>query len=63
MSTATFKVLASSVPWTPLVKGKGEGSPDTWDGYPREREARGKGVSECGEQSPLSGGEVDESDA
>jgi len=37
-STATFKVLASSVPWTPLVKGKGEGSPDTWDGYPRERE-------------------------
>jgi len=37
-STATFKVIASSVPWTPLVKGKGEGSPDTWDGYPRERE-------------------------
>jgi alkaline phosphatase D len=37
-STATFKVLASSVPWTPLVKGRGKGSPDTWDGYPRERE-------------------------
>jgi len=37
-STATFKVIASSVPWTPLVKGRGKGSPDTWDGYPRERE-------------------------
>ena len=39
-STATFKVIASSVPWTPLVKGggKGKGSPDTWDGYPKERE-------------------------
>jgi alkaline phosphatase D len=37
-STATFKVIASSVPWTPLVKGKGKGSPDTWDGFPRERE-------------------------
>ncbi|MEM7233938.1 MAG: alkaline phosphatase D family protein, partial [Planctomycetota bacterium] len=37
-SKATFKVIASSVPFTPLVKGKGKGSPDTWDGYPRERE-------------------------
>ena len=35
-STGTFKVLASSVPWSPGVK---PGSKDTWDGYPKERKA------------------------
>ncbi len=34
-SSATFKVLASPVPWTAGVK---PGSKDTWDGYPGERE-------------------------
>lgn len=34
-SKATFKVIASGVPWSPGTKGK---SPDTWDGYPAERE-------------------------
>ncbi len=34
-STATFKVIASSVPW---AKGTKPGSDDTWDGFPRERE-------------------------
>lgn len=34
-SRATFKVLASNVPWTPGVK---PGSRDTWDGFPDERE-------------------------
>ena len=34
-STATFKVLASPVPWSPGVK---PGSRDTWDGFPAERE-------------------------
>jgi alkaline phosphatase D len=34
-STGRFKVLASSVPWSPGVK---PGSPDTWDGYTEERE-------------------------
>jgi len=34
-STGTFKVLASSVPWSPGVK---PGSKDTWDGFPEERE-------------------------
>jgi alkaline phosphatase D len=31
----TFKVLASSVPWSKGTKG---GSKDTWDGFPEERE-------------------------
>ena len=35
-STATFKVIASPVPWSPGVKG---GSRDTWDGFLDEREA------------------------
>ena len=34
-SDATFKVIASSVPW---AKGTKPGSLDTWDGYPEERE-------------------------
>jgi alkaline phosphatase D len=34
-STATFKVLASPVPWTVGVK---PGSNDTWDGFAEERE-------------------------
>ncbi len=34
-STATFKVLASPVPWTAGVK---PGSRDPWDGFPQERE-------------------------
>lgn len=34
-STATIKVLASNVPWTPGVK---PGSRDTWDGFADERE-------------------------
>jgi alkaline phosphatase D len=35
-STGTFKVLASSVPWSAGVK---PGSRDTWDGYASERES------------------------
>ena len=34
-STATFKVIASSVPWAKNTK---PGSDDTWDGFPKERE-------------------------
>lgn len=34
-STATFKILASPVPWTEGIK---PGSKDPWDGYPEERE-------------------------
>jgi len=34
-STATFKVIASSVPWAKDTK---PGSLDTWDGHPEERE-------------------------
>lgn len=34
-STATFKVIASPVPFTPNIK---PGSKDPWDGYPEERE-------------------------
>jgi len=34
-STATFKVIASSVPWAKNTK---PGSRDTWDGYDNERE-------------------------
>ncbi|MDB4694889.1 alkaline phosphatase D family protein [bacterium] len=34
-STATFKILASPVPWSPGVK---PGSKDTWDGFNKERE-------------------------
>ncbi len=34
-STATFKVIASSVPWAPAAK---PGSRDTWDGFAAERE-------------------------
>lgn len=34
-STGTFKVVASSVPWSAGVK---PGSRDTWDGYAKERE-------------------------
>ncbi len=34
-STATFKVIASSVPWAKDTK---PGSDDTWDGFPNERE-------------------------
>jgi alkaline phosphatase D len=34
-SKGQFKVLASSVPWSPGVK---PGSKDTWDGFPAERE-------------------------
>ena len=34
-SNATFKVLASPVPWTEGIK---PGSKDPWDGYPQERE-------------------------
>jgi len=34
-SGATFKVVASSVPW---AKGTKPGSDDTWDGFPEERE-------------------------
>ena len=34
-STATFKVIASSVPW---AEGTKPGSKDTWDGHPEERE-------------------------
>ncbi len=34
-STATFKIIASSVPW---AKGTKPGSDDTWDGFPNERE-------------------------
>lgn len=33
-STATFKVIASSVPW---ASGTKPGSDDTWDGFPKER--------------------------
>ena len=33
-STATFKVIASSVPWAKDTK---PGSDDTWDGFPNER--------------------------
>jgi alkaline phosphatase D len=35
-SKGRFKVLASSVPWSPGVKPK---SKDTWDGFPKERES------------------------
>jgi alkaline phosphatase D len=35
-SKGTFKVLASSVPWSPGVK---PGSKDTWDGFADERDA------------------------
>ena len=34
-SSATFKVLASPVPWSPGVK---PGSKDTWDGFKKERD-------------------------
>jgi alkaline phosphatase D len=34
-SKATFKIIASSVPWAKDVK---PGSDDTWDGFPKERE-------------------------
>lgn len=34
-SSATFKVIASPVPFTPNIK---PGSKDPWDGYPEERE-------------------------
>lgn len=34
-STATFKIIASSVPWAKNTK---PGSDDTWDGFPNERE-------------------------
>ncbi|MBD3186844.1 alkaline phosphatase, partial [Candidatus Bathyarchaeota archaeon] len=34
-SNATFKVIASSVPW---ANGTKPGSKDTWDGFPGERE-------------------------
>lgn len=34
-SKATFKVIASSVPW---ASGTKPGSRDTWDGFPQERE-------------------------
>ncbi|MEM7374431.1 MAG: alkaline phosphatase D family protein [Bacteroidota bacterium] len=34
-STATFKIIASSVPWAKDTK---PGSKDTWDGHPEERE-------------------------
>lgn len=34
-SDGTFKVIVSSVPWTPDAK---PGSHDTWDGFPQERE-------------------------
>ena len=34
-SKATFKVIASSVPWAKDTK---PGSDDTWDGFPNERE-------------------------
>ena len=34
-SGATFKVVASSVPW---AMGTKPGSDDTWDGFPEERE-------------------------
>ncbi|MEQ6120634.1 alkaline phosphatase D family protein [Reichenbachiella sp. MALMAid0571] len=34
-STATFKIIASSVPW---AIGTKPGSDDTWDGFPNERE-------------------------
>jgi len=34
-SKATFKILASPVPWTEGIK---PGSKDPWDGYPQERE-------------------------
>jgi len=34
-STATFKVIASAVPWAINTK---PGSDDTWDGFPKERE-------------------------
>jgi alkaline phosphatase D len=34
-SQATFKVVASSVPWAPGAK---PGSHDTWDGFPEERD-------------------------
>ncbi|MGC6456264.1 MAG: alkaline phosphatase D family protein [Coraliomargaritaceae bacterium] len=34
-SKGTFKIIASSVPWSPGVK---PGSTDTWDGYADERE-------------------------
>ncbi|MCK5441288.1 MAG: alkaline phosphatase D family protein [Maribacter sp.] len=34
-STATFKVISSSVPWAKNTK---PGSDDTWDGFPKERE-------------------------
>lgn len=39
-SQATFKIIASSVPWTPGVKvsKSGELSKDTWDGFVDERE-------------------------
>jgi len=35
-SKATFKVIASPVPWTANIK---PGSKDPWDGFPKEREA------------------------
>jgi alkaline phosphatase D len=34
-SDATFKLIVSSVPWSPGAK---PGSHDTWDGFPEERE-------------------------
>jgi alkaline phosphatase D len=34
-STATFKIIAGSVPW---AIGTKPGSDDTWDGFPKERE-------------------------
>lgn len=34
-STATFKIIGSSVPW---AEGTKPGSLDTWDGHPQERE-------------------------
>lgn len=34
-SKAVFKVIVSSVPWSPGVKPR---SKDTWDGFPKERE-------------------------
>jgi alkaline phosphatase D len=44
-SSASFKVICSAVPMTPGTKGS---SRDTWDGFPAEREAIFRHVSDAG---------------
>jgi alkaline phosphatase D len=49
-STATFKVLSSSVPWAFGTK-PGAGSLDTWEGYKKEREE----IFSCLEENKIDG--------